>query len=245
MDDNSISVSRAADDAEKALIVAAIRKAAADNGGLPPNEMQFRRMTGYSAYTWRGKYWVRWSEALQDAGFPNPRTLANDDEYLLSRLAAAARHYRHAPSFVELTHYGRSHRGFPSQMSFARVFQTKHNMIDRLLRWAESKPDMADIAGFCSRSRNGSPLSGELPAVYLLRSGEFFKIGWTSTLIRRIEDLQTGLPEPAELLHVIRTPDPRGTEARWHRRFAEKRVRGEWFKLTSEDVAAFCSETRP
>jgi hypothetical protein len=35
MNDIPISPSRAGDDAEKALIVAAIRKATADNGGLP------------------------------------------------------------------------------------------------------------------------------------------------------------------------------------------------------------------
>lgn len=172
MNDIPLPIPNTADDAEKALIVAAIRKAAADNGGLPPNEMQFRRVTGYSAYTWRGKYWVRWSEALQDAGFPNPRTLANDDEYLLSRLAAAARHYRHVPSFVEQTHYGRSHRGFPSQMSYARVFQTKHNMIDRLRagpsrnRTWRISPGSAAAAGMdhhcpvnCPRSISCGPVS--------------------------------------------------------------------------------------
>lgn len=245
MDDNSVFTSRAGDDAEKALILAAIRKAAAENGGLPPPEFQFRRATGFPGYTWRGKYWPRWSDALQDAGIINPRIAAKDDEYLLSKLAAAVRHYQRVPTGTELAHYARNHPGFPAQMTLTRRFLGKRQLIDALRRWAESKPDMADVAGFCSRDRNASARRDELPAVYLLRSGEFFKIGWTHTLVQRIDDLQNGLPEPAELVHVIRTVDPRGVEALWHRRFAARRVKGEWFRLTPEDVAVFCNEPRP
>jgi hypothetical protein len=55
----------------------------------------------------------------------------------------------------------------------------------------------------------------------------------------RVRVLQQGLPEAARLVHVIHTDDPHGIESYWHRRFAQKRVRGEWFKLLGEDVMAF------
>lgn len=242
MDNIPDSASRAIDNAEKALVITAIRKAAAENGGLPPAEMKFRRATGFPGYTWRGKYWARWSDALGEAGFSSPCRAGRDEDYLLSKLADIVRHYQRIPTVVEMTHYARSHTGFPAQLTLIRRFQTKHNMIERLRRWAEPKPDMADIAVMCSRERNRKVRRDELPAVYLLRAGEFFKIGWTNTLVKRIEDLQSGLPEVAELVHVIRTPDGRGTEALWHRRFAARRVKGEWFRLTPEDIAAFCSE---
>ncbi len=75
--------------------------------------------------------------------------------------------------------------------------------------------------------------------VYLQRHGGDYKIGRTKSLNRRSREVQLELPQTVEPIHSILTDDPSGVEAYWHARFAEKRTRGEWFKLTKGDVAAF------
>ena len=42
-----------------------------------------------------------------------------------------------------------------------------------------------------------------------------------------------------DLIHSIKTNDPSGIEAYWHKRFEAKRMQGEWFNLSSADIKAF------
>ena len=82
-------------------------------------------------------------------------------------------------------------------------------------------------------------MHAEIGFVYLLKCGKFYKIGKTNTAGRREYELAVQLPEKFKTVHVIRTDDPSGIEAYWHKRFETKRRNGEWFDLDALDVAAF------
>lgn len=84
------------------------------------------------------------------------------------------------------------------------------------------------------------------PKIYFLRAGDTdrIKIGWTAQWKggSRVKDLGTNHHEQLHLIGVI---DGRRTEERLlHDRYAEYRVRGEWFKLTG-DLLKFVNALPP
>lgn len=76
--------------------------------------------------------------------------------------------------------------------------------------------------------------------VYFIRSAGLVKIGTcrASRMEMRLADLQTGNPEPLQLLARIDCVSGAALEARLHDMWRPLHVRGEWFRLTAE-LAAF------
>lgn len=73
--------------------------------------------------------------------------------------------------------------------------------------------------------------------IYVLRAGEFYKIGRTRQLDSRIKALSIQLPFPVEVVHTFPSDDHVEVEQWIHDLFADKRANGEWFRLSEEDVA--------
>jgi carboxypeptidase C (cathepsin A) len=75
--------------------------------------------------------------------------------------------------------------------------------------------------------------------VYMAFFGDHVKIGRTTMLKKRIENLKVCNPLPMDAMRIYL--DEKGTlEKDLHKRFSKDRVRGEWF-LVSEEIAEYAN----
>ncbi len=220
-----------------------IRRIAGQNGQTPGVRL-FENETGIRQGVWRGIYWARWNDAVKEAGLePNAKQERHDEEHFLRKFAEACRHFGKFPTSMELRMYSQSDAEFPADKSVRRQFGSLANVPSRLSEWAKvdgGYPEVIELLGArVDQPKTLSSLPRDEGLVYLIRSGAHYKIGRSDELERRVKEIRIALPEKAVLVHSIRTDDPPGIEAYWHRRFADRRANGEWFKLTAPDIAAF------
>ena len=73
--------------------------------------------------------------------------------------------------------------------------------------------------------------------VYIIRPRNMpYKIGISTDVNARIRDFRGAFPYEVDLIHIVRTSDLANAEAFFHHHFAAKRLNGEWFDLSGEDV---------
>ena len=78
--------------------------------------------------------------------------------------------------------------------------------------------------------------------IYLIcdSSQNTYKIGVTRNLVQnRIKKLQTGNSSELHIVYTISTDYPFRLETLLHNKFKDKRVYGEWFSLSDDDVKEF------
>ncbi len=82
-------------------------------------------------------------------------------------------------------------------------------------------------------------MSGKKPGfIYLIRGENgFWKIGYAANPYNRQKTFNVKLPFDVTFEHLIPTNDMTKAEQQLHAQFAFKRVRGEWFDLSEEDIA--------
>ncbi len=227
-------------------ILSEIRRTANENGGQPLGWRKFMAETGIRYTEWCGKHWARWSDAIKEAGLsPNQLSTAYDDAELFERYISVARRLGSLPTSADLRMETKRDPTFPHEKPFARL-GSKADLIAKVLEHIRTKSGYEDIIRMCEAYQPRNPKSEseattpeEIGFVYMLKSGKFYKIGRTNALGRRERELAIQLPQKADTVHTIKTDDPVGIEAYWHRRFESKRKNGEWFELAAADVAAF------
>lgn len=238
---------------DKDFILAEIKRTAEQNGGAPLGQRKFAKITGIKTTDWYGRYWIRWSDALAEAGYaPNEFQVAYEERELLEFLAVLVRELGHFPVFGELRIKARHDETFPSDSSFAKL-GSKDERIRKVLEYCTATSGFEDVASICrplvtdEKKEASQKPRGDAEAqfghVYLARMGKYYKIGHTGSVGRRQYEIALQLPEKLTLVHSISTDDPAGIEAYWHKRFEQKRANGEWFELSAQDVRAFKRRT--
>jgi hypothetical protein len=206
-----------------------------------------RPVVGIAEHEWRGKYWARWSEALEEeAGYgANTWQEAFPDSVALDRLIQVIAELGRFPTQAEIKLARREDSSFPSLRVFRRL-GPQAVLAKRVIDRCQELGAHDSVVGICSplakrkaRSAAAVASSVEIAEVYLLKSGKYFKIGRSNSTGRREYEIATQRPEGLDRIHVIRTDDPVGVEGYWHRRFADRRRAREWFDLGPNEIAAF------
>ncbi|MEO8051066.1 MAG: GIY-YIG nuclease family protein [Acidobacteriota bacterium] len=231
---------------EKRHILDEIRRTATANSGNALGKDRFFTETGIKESDWLGKHWIRWSEAVRDAGLiPNRMAEAYPDEFLILRLVALCREVGRFPVRGDLRMKARRDPEFPGDKAFNRL-GSKDQLVRRVADYCRSHEGFQDVLELCpamadrAQHTHGEEAgTEEIGFVYLIKSGRYYKIGRSNSSGRREYELAIQLPERANKVHEIRTDDPVGIEAYWHNRFEKKRKNGEWFDLTALDIKAF------
>ncbi len=210
----------------KRHVLAEIKRLAEANGS-PPGVRLFERESGIKESEWFPALWLRWGDALQEAGFSrNKMVQAVGDEVLLEQYALLAQKLSRLPLQGELIRESKANPTFPSRL------------LGRTIEYFSSSHERSHL--LCAVGMSSLPKG--TPCYALLWEGvigAFYKIGRTNNTIRREGEIDIELPHGAEPLHVITTDDAAGIENYWHRRFAAKRLKEEWFALSADDVRAF------
>ena len=225
-------------------VLGEIRRIVAESGNVPGIKA-FEQATGIMRREWTGKVWARWGDAIKEAGFePNVLNERIDSELILEKVAECCLELGRwaAPNDVRL--YARTQTGFPSSTTIENHFPKRALLVEALREWIGQPENIkfASVSRMLPLQKIGSSEATELGRyghVYLLRAGDFYKIGQSSDLEKRVKSINVALPDKASFEHAISTDDPPGIEAYWHRRFADRRANGEWFKLSKADVLAF------
>lgn len=227
-------------------ILKKIQRTANENGGVPLGANRFSKETGIKQYDWQ-KYWPRFGDAQKEAGFdPNTLQKAYDDEFIINKMIGLIRKIGKFPTHGELRIEKNNDPEFPSSGSLFDTKKQKRELAIKISEWCKKESGYEDIIELCtpvieelSEEKEPNDVSIAVGEVYLFKSGRYYKIGKTNDTVRRGKEIRIQLPERTNLIHAIKTDDPSGVEAYWHKRFETKRMQGEWFDLNSADIKVF------
>ena len=82
----------------------------------------------------------------------------------------------------------------------------------------------------------GDMMAGE-GYIYIVRAGQFYKIGMSANPKKRIEAINQGLPLDLEVIGTWPALSARDVEVELHEQCKGRHAKGEWYRLTGQGVA--------
>jgi hypothetical protein len=247
---------------KKQLIINEIRRTAEKNGGEPLGMIRFYKATGIKIAEWRGKLWLRWSDALIEAGLPpNKKAGPYDEEFLIDKFIGLMRELGHFPLSTELEKKGYHNRIFPSHMAFRSRWGSRIQQAARITLYCQSHKGYDDILAMCEPVLKSQSFPAHSPVqakgadgyVCLVKArrkwGTYYKMyrSINRKYVNRYIGSQDGQPYLKNGgVHFIRTDDPDGIYNYWCQRCAKKRLHrreGDCYRLTPADIQAFKSRS--
>lgn len=139
--------------------------------------------------------------------------------------------YDYIPDSVDVRHVAHFH-----SFSVAAMYQQVSSRFNTSIK----RQTCFCTSGFPVTEEPENLVNGD--CVYILKyvgSKDIYKIGKTNNIRKRIKALSTASPYPIEVEHLIATESPQDSsllEIELHDVFCHRRMNGEWFNLTEEDL---------
>jgi len=133
----------------KQEILSEIKSIAEANNGKAPGAQRFATLTGLRKSDWYPKLWLRWNDAITEAGCqPNAFCSAHDSEFLIQKYIELIRELDHFPIEGELAIKRKADNNFPSRGAFQQL-GSKPERAKEILQFCEGKPEYNDVVAHC------------------------------------------------------------------------------------------------
>jgi len=76
------------------------------------------------------------------------------------------------------------------------------------------------------------------PEIYIIKCQKYYKIGKSYDAYQRMKNIELSSPFKLEMVYHAEVNDAHKLEKKIHRKFRNKRVKGEWFELNKDEVKA-------
>lgn len=135
--------------------------------------------------------------------------------------------------------------GLLSTREIASAAGVSHTAINKRAKrdgWTRSSASANGRKSVVLASAEDRPAAGFVYAIYIDAPGErLYKIGMAARFCARFDAHQCASPFDIGVACAYFVGDMRAEERQLHAKFAHKRVRGEWFRLSDDDVRSLAT----